>query len=345
MRIVIIAPNFTNFKRENQKNCTAVYKISARANDTGRRPRERSEDMDRNAMRRRTDLICEAKELLEQSPGRAGALEGVKSDVRESEGCRVTVVEVGPGKGSAELCKPPGSYVTVDMAPLSRREKDAFGRGARAVAGELKRLLPLRAGDTVLVACLGNAAVTPDAVGPQTARSVLATRHLKAAMPEDFRAFRSVSVIETGVLGATGIESAELLKAAARTTRPDAVVAVDALASRRMERLCATIQLADSGIVPGSGVGNGRAEISARTLGVPVIAVGIPTVVDAATLAADLFENAGVTGDAGYEPGQLVVTPKDIDALVRGMSRLLACAINIALHPGLTVEDEAGLAD
>ena len=188
----------------------------------------------------------------------------------------------------------------------------------------------------MLVVGLGNRAITPDAVGPQVQAHTLATRHLVAAMPEQFGAFRPVAALAAGVLGTTGMESGELVQAVCRAVRPAWVIAVDALAARSVERLCRTIQLSNAGIVPGSGVGNHRFALDEQTLGVPVAAIGVPTVVYGATLAADLL---------GHEPqglgeaGDLLVTPKDIDSQVADLSKVIGYGINLALQPQLSVED------
>ena len=261
----------------------------------------------------RTDLA------YEELPQGGGALPGVKSAVTEADGFTVTDVEVLDERGSHELCKPIGRYLTVDLESFFRRREDAFGKAVERVARCVGEVLPLPDGGSVLVAGLGNPAITPDAVGPEAAALTLATRHLTAAMPEDFAAFRPVSVLRTGVLGTTGMESSEIIRAVCAAVRPDAVVVVDALASRAPEKLCRTVQLTDTGIVPGSGVGNDRAELSRRVLGVPVAAVGVPTVVDA--------------GDG------LIVTPRDIDRYVKDAGRLIAYALNMAFHPSLSISD------
>ena len=261
----------------------------------------------------RTDLAAE------DLPQGGGELPGVRSEAFDRDGFHVTRVEILDPQGASILCKPTGSYVTMDIEAFFRRRENAFGAAAALLSELLRELLPLSAADSVLVAGLGNPAITPDAVGPETASLTLATRHLREQLPEEFSAFRPVSVFRTGVLGTTGIESAEVIRSLCRAVQPDAVIVVDALASRSPEKLCRTVQLADSGIVPGSGVGNDRAELSRRVLGVPVTAIGVPTVVDA--------------GDG------LIVTPRDIDRCVKDAGRLIAYALNLALHPALTLSD------
>ena len=189
---------------------------------------------------------------------------------------------------------------------------------------------------TALVIGLGNPNMTPDAIGPLTLESLLVTRHLTQALPESFGGFRQVAALGPGVLGSTGLESQETVRALVETVKPAFVLAVDALASRSLQRLCSTVQLTDAGIAPGSGVGNHRAALCAETLGVPVIGIGVPTVVEAATLALDLLEESGgdeAGAQALREKGRsLMVTPQDIDAAVRDMARALGYGLNWALQ-------------
>ncbi len=242
----------------------------------------------------RTDLAAEARDLWRESAGDTGALPGVEARQETENGFPVETIRILDERGEQALGKPRGTYVTMELEPLLRRETGAFRRGAGVVAARLRALLGLGEGESVLVAGLGNRAMTPDVLGPMTLEHMLATRHLVSALPETFGGLRPVSLLETGVLGTTGLESSELIRAVVRRLRPKAVVAIDALASRRLDRVCRTLQLSDTGIAPGSGVGNSRPELSRSSLGVPVVAVGIPTVVDAATLAADLTARSGL---------------------------------------------------
>ncbi|MEG1396310.1 MAG: GPR endopeptidase, partial [Oscillospiraceae bacterium] len=189
-------------------------------------------------------------------------------------------------------------------------------------------------------------AITPDAVGPLALGKTLVTRHLITQLPEHFGGFRPVSAVAAGVLGTTGMESGEVTAALVAKTAPAAVIVVDALASRSISRLCTTLQIADTGITPGSGVGNHRGTLNRETLGVPVIAIGVPTVVDGGTLALDLLEEAG-QGDLdptslGGIGGDLFVTPRDIDVRVADAAKVIGYGISLALNPHLTVEDIAG---
>ena len=283
---------------------------------------------------KRTDLALEARELWQESAERTTRLAGVKAIKSKQEGYPVTRVEILDERGEEALGKPRGSYLTIDLATFWQRKADFFERAVRAVGSQLKSLLPPEG--AALVVGLGNRAMTPDAVGPLAADSVLITRHLIAAMPKHFAGFRPVAVQRTGVLGTTGVESAEAVRGLVEQVQPSMVIAVDALASRRVGRVCATVQLSDTGIIPGSGVGNHRAALNQETLGVPVVSIGIPTVVDAATLAVDLLEEAGVEhvdGDKLRRNRQnLMVTPQDIDQQVRDLSKVVGYGINWALQ-------------
>lgn len=231
-----------------------------------------------------------------------------------------------------------GRYITLEGGSLSRFSDD-YKLMAQELANELSRLIPEGA---VLVAGLGNNDITPDAIGPQTASRVLATRHLSDELENDDEKFltslRSVSTFSGGVMGQTGIESAELIRAVSAEIKPEAIIAVDALACSDISRLGTTIQITDTGISPGSGVSNHRMELSEKLCGIPVIAVGIPTVVDMHTIVRSL------TGqEISRELPNIMVTPRDIDRLTERASQLLAFGINLALQPTLTFEDVRGL--
>lgn len=271
----------------------------------------------------RTDLAVEAHRV------RAGAarLEGVEVRETDRSGFHITTVEVRSPAASKALCKPAGVYHTVTMEPVLRREEEAFSSAVGLLSELISDLLPKQDRFSALVVGLGNRAITPDAVGPNAMESVLATRHLPAQNAELFSAFRPVCVLSPGVLGTTGIEAARMVRAVAADLRPDAVIAVDALACSEPERLCRTIQISDTGITPGSGVGNHRKALDRETLGVPVIAVGVPTVMDIRTVS----DSDALAG--------LFVTPRDIDTTVSDFSKLVGYAINLALQPELTIQD------
>ena len=285
---------------------------------------------------RRTDLAVEAEELWRESAGQTTRLSGVEAVQRQPEGIPVTTVWVLNREGEDALGKPVGVYVTLDLRELNTRTGDVFQRCLKVLSTELRYLVDKSAPEgLVLCVGLGNRAITPDSVGPLAHEHTLVTRHLVEQMPDLFSGLRPVASAAAEVLGSTGMESFELVQALCRQLRPACVIAVDALASRSLDRLCTTVQLSDTGIVPGSGVGNHRAALDRDSLGIPVIAVGVPTVVDGATLAADL------TG--AEEPpalGQdLFVTPRDIDSRCAELGKLIGYGITMALQPEVSPED------
>lgn len=287
---------------------------------------------------RRTDLAMEARELWRESAGETTKLSGVEARDGEREGIPVTTVQILDQEGEQALGKPRGNYVTLTLEGVARREEDIFGRASRAIAAELREMMgQIPENGLALVVGLGNRAITPDAVGPKVHEHTLVTRHLVAQMPEQFGHMRPVASLAAEVLGSTGVESGEVVRAVCEKIRPACVIAVDALASRSLERLCRTVQLADTGVTPGSGVGNHRFGLNQETLGVPVFALGVPTVVEGATLAADLL---GVDEPPRLGEGRdMLVTPKDIDSQVADLSKVIGYGISLALQPSLTVED------
>ncbi len=290
---------------------------------------------------RRTDLALEAHQL--QLEERAGALSGVISRESSREGYAVTTVEVRSGSAARALGKEIGRYVTVELDGLLRRETDAFPRAVEALSAELQALLPVEKDAPVLLVGLGNRAITPDLLGPLALEHTLVTRHLVTGAPEHFGSYRPVSAITPGVLSSTGMESAEIAAAVTSALHPACVVAVDALAARSLSRVCRTVQLSDTGITPGSGVGNHRSALNAATLGVPVLTVGVPTVVDGATLALDILAQAGreeLDPDALAGQGaDVFVTPREIDTQVADLAKVVGYALSMALNPHLTVDD------
>lgn len=325
----------------------------------------------------RTDLALEAFQLL-QAQERAVALPGVEREQRSGTHATVHRVKITSPQASEALGKAPGTYSTVEAPGLRQRSQEAREEVGRLVAEELQELLRQQgvpANAPVLVAGLGNWNATPDSLGPRVVGQLLVTRHLHALLPPERRgSLRPVAAISPGVLGLTGIETSELVSAVARQIGPAAVICVDALAAGSPERLCTTVQLADSGIQPGAGVGNVRRALSRRELGIPVIAIGVPTVIHARRIAqwdgglarrdggrveapipAGAFpplmrgDRAEATpmGPAGApvsaaEPdwvNSLIVTPKEIDVFIDDAAELLAGAINTALHPGLDLDE------
>ena len=289
---------------------------------------------------RRTDLAVEAHQLWREGARDASSLSGVRAEEGELEGFPVTTVTVSTPEAAQALGKPPGVYVTLELDGLLRREEEAFRRAAEAVAESLRPLLP--EDGPALVIGLGNRAVTPDLVGPLTVEHLLVTRHLVAQVPEHFGGLRPVAAAAPGVLASTGMESSLVARALAEELKPACVIAVDALASRSLDRLCRTIQFSDTGVIPGSGVGNHRNPLTQESLGVPVLTVGVPTVVDGATLALDLLEQAGAPApdrDSLPQGGGFFVTPREVDQRVADLSKALGYGVSLALNPSLTVDD------
>ena len=282
----------------------------------------------------RTDLAAEARDLWRESAGETTRLPGVRARDEEAQGLPVARVEILDAEGERALGKPPGVYLTLDVAALWRREEGIFARVVRAMAELLGPLLPE---GPVLAAGLGNPAMTPDALGPRTLDHLLITRHLQDVLP----GFRPVAGLGAGVLGTTGLEVAEWVRGAAEHVKPAAVVLIDALAARGLDRLCSTVQLSDTGLIPGSGVGNHRMALNRETLGVPVLSVGVPTVVDAETVARDLLADSGAE-EAPLLAGRgrrLFVTPDSIDAKIRELAKVVGYGLNLALQPDLEIED------
>lgn len=285
----------------------------------------------------RTDLAVEAIENHKT----AAALPHVRQSDRMLEGFAVHEVRILSEDAAREIGKPQGRYLTLELDALIRREEDAFPRACKALSTLLRELLPRPNDGPVLIAGLGNRMITPDAIGPQTADHVIATRHLVAQSPAIFADWRPVSALAPGVLGQTGVETGEVICGVLDRVRPAAVIAVDALAAGRLSRLLRTVQLADTGITPGAGVGNARAALNKETLGVPVIAVGVPTVVDGATLAHEISSQLGQPDCEALDDlsQPVMITTRDIDREVSDISRMIGYAVNMALHPHLSVAD------
>lgn len=272
----------------------------------------------------RTDLASESHRLWRVQAGEAAALEGVTVREERLRGFPVTAVSIINEEGARTLGKAPGRYYHLTLPETLLGFDPAFENAVFALAELIRRCLP-PSPQTVLIAALGNPDVTPDALGPLCAESVLVTRHLRGESA--FHSLRSTALCRTGVLGTTGLESAFQLHALCAALHPACVIAVDALAGTEAESLCRCVQVCNAGIAPGSGVGNDREALSCETLHVPVVSLGVPTVIDAAALS----EDSSVTS--------FFVTPRYIDSAVRRCAKLIGFAINAALHDGLTLAD------
>lgn len=298
----------------------------------------------------RTDLALETRELYKKAQKLEDEVPGVKTDVEDvAEGFTVTEVKIMSEEGANALGKPIGTYYTLEADNLHLGIEEISTKVEDKMALILKSLMNLSPSDTVLVVGLGNEDVTPDSVGPMVVSKIDITRHLIKYVPQYIKeGTRQVSAIIPGVLGTTGIETSDIIKAITDEIKPSTVIVIDALAARNIKRIKNTIQISDTGIAPGSGVGNNRQRIDKKLLGVPVIAVGVPTVVDSKTIVSDviegIIEKENVSGDTREEyynfienmlPGienNSMVTPNEIDEVVANISEIIASGINLALN-------------
>ena len=289
----------------------------------------------------RTDLALEAHEINAQ----AGREDGIRTEEETIDGFSITTVHVGEGEGERLAKKKAGTYLNVDVGKSWLLASEGFAALVALLAGQLRKLFPADFSGTALVVGLGNYDITADSIGPKAVEKVVVTRHLRTLNPQLYESagFGDLCAFAPGVLGQTGMESAEIVRSIVEAVRPSLIVAIDALASRRLARLATTVQLWDTGIDPGAGVSNRRSELSAETLGVPVISIGVPTVVDAATLAYDLLgENADEKTAAALLAGDgkdMFITLKESDVITKQTARLLGFAINRAFHGELSVEE------
>jgi spore protease len=306
-----------------------------------------------------TDLALEAREMiLERQP--AAEPPGIDTKTEQQGDTVITRVEVQTEAAGRAIGKQPGYYVSLEAPGLRVRDRDQHEAIAILVAKELEGFIArLRVNDqaSCLVIGLGNWDATPDALGPKVIQQMLVTRHLAQFGPAKSQGnLRPVSALAPGVLGSTGIETGEIVIGLVQRTKPQFVVVIDALASRSTKRMGATVQIADTGIHPGSGMGNRRIGITPQTLGVPVIAIGAPTVVEAGTIVHDAVAELGKRAPSLVHPSvinqreimnrilapyfnSLIVTPKEIDVMIEDLARVISGALNIALHPAISPEE------
>lgn len=272
----------------------------------------------------RTDLASESFRQLGSDSERLTEKKGIAARDEELFGLKLLAVDILSEEGARALGKPEGKYFTLDLPGHFERGAEQFSDAVKAVAELIVRC----GGNTgsVLVAALGNPDITPDALGSLAAGSIIVTRHLKASAPTDFTAFASLALCRPGVLGTSGIESAAQIKLLCQALNPELVIIIDALAGSDLDRLCRCIQVSNSGISPGSGVGNDRQELNQASLGIPVISIGMPTVIDAKAIGGDGMQS-------------MFVTPRSIDAQVRSAARLIGYGIDLAVHRGIGIED------
>lgn len=311
----------------------------------------------------RTDLAIENREMVSE---KQKEIPGVDVKVQSNSGIKITDVEILDSKGSKIMDKPIGNYITLEFKDLIEN----LSKLSEEISSQITKLLKSKPTDkmTTLVVGLGNWNITPDALGPQVVGKLMVTKHLfdEAIDLVDSNMSR-VCAIAPGVLGLTGIETSKIVKGIVEKTYPDLIIVIDALASRRLERVATSIQITDVGINPGSGVGNNRKALNKETLGIDVIAIGVPTVVDASTVANDAIDivldsmiSHAPKGKEFYEMlnninrdekevmirevlqpfiGNLMVTPKEVDNMITDLSQIIADGINLALHPNMTLSD------
>ena len=300
----------------------------------------------------RTDLAIEAHEMCSKEKAEKTEVRGVTVTEEERNGVFVTVIEIKDKNGEAELGKPMGKYITIEV-PDIKFSDDAQKNASEIISEQIKNICKITEDTKTLVVGLGNDMITPDALGPKVVSQLMVTNHIKTYMQELLdESYSSVCAIVPGVLGTTGIETIDIIRGVASKINPELIICVDALATRSVNRISTTVQISDTGISPGSGVENKREEISEKSVGAKVISIGVPTVVDAATIASDSIDAviesdrelkhacSGISRSSIIKKALLggeenmMVTPKDIDLVIRRSAKAVADGINLALHNG-----------
>lgn len=303
----------------------------------------------------RTDLAIEAAALYNKTSDEISKIDGVEVVKTEKNGIAITHVKILNENGERAIGKKIGNYITIEAPKIRDNDEETFETTEKIISEKLVELMKLNNNSTILAVGLGNWNVTPDALGPKVVSNLSVTRHLFEYLPEALEEkTKSLCAIAPGVLGITGMETSEIIKGVTDMIKPDYIIAIDALASRKTDRISTTIQLADTGITPGSGIGNKRRSIDKDYLGTPVIAIGVPTVVDAATVANDALEllicniknnikqsemaDISILDDENRYPlikkvltpyvGELIVTPKEVDTIISDISKVIANSIN-----------------
>lgn len=294
----------------------------------------------------RTDLADEVLEQLSREKGKIG--DGIGFEKVTVDGTAVEYITVENDEAGERIGKPKGRYATLKTGEIWKSDSRVFRKTAGAVSKVLSDMLPQKG--LCLAVCLGNESIVADALGPLVSKNLIVTRHIRLQNESLYNSLglSECACIVPGVMGDTGAEAFELVKGAVQMLEPSSVVVVDALASRNISRLAKTVQICDSGISPGSGVGNARHEISEKTLGVPTVAVGVPTVVEAQTLCLDMLSEAlcGERKMYNYiekrfsgKTGAFYVCPKETDRIIRSMAKLVGYSLNLALHGDMTLSE------
>lgn len=306
----------------------------------------------------RTDLAVERANIYRKA-NKLEEIDGIKTEEQEiNENIKVSRVKIMNENGEKAIGKKKGVYVTIDLKDLKASSEEEIQKASDILSNEIKEIIQnhVQSKDDIMVVGLGNIYVTPDSLGPKVINEIDVTRHIIKYLPQYIdENSRPVTAISPGVLGTTGIETYEILKGIVDNVKPKLLIVIDALASRSIERISSTIQISDTGIIPGAGVGNTRQEISENTLGIPVVALGIPTVVESAVLVNDcldlLIEKMQNEAKSNVYLNQLkeqdnyetikealnpqnynmIVTPKEIDDLIENMKDVVARGINMSL--------------
>ncbi len=314
----------------------------------------------------RTDLALEAHEILTRTED----IPGVNVEKEGDDDITINRVSITTEQAASRMGKAVGNYLTLEVPGLRKKNTELQDKVVQVLYKELQKMFNLNDQQTVMVIGLGNWNVTPDALGPRVVQELFVTRHIMEMKPELLGdGYRSVCAMSPGVMGITGIETGEIIRGVAEQIKPDVIVAIDALAAQRLERLNTTIQVSDTGVVPGSGVGNRRLGINTQSMGgMPVFSIGVPTVVDATTIAGDSLDHiaeglkkespqgnalAGIIEKMDWQEkkdvirevlnpyaGDLIVTPKEIDTLIDDISLVLAGSLDAAFHPQIASEEE-----
>ena len=278
----------------------------------------------------RTDLAVEAREFSRREAKNATEIDGVISDVRTEDGITVTNIEITNENGSKALGKAIGNYITIE-SPNLKYSIDIYERVCTLISEEIRKMADIKSDSLTFVVGLGNRDITPDALGTEVVSRLLVTHHIKQNMKDFFDDnISGVCALIPGVLGTTGIETAEIIKAVSEKVKPNLIIAVDAMAAADIRRVSTTVQISDTGILPGAGVGNNRECLNEETIGAKVIAIGVPTVIDAATIS---------KVEIPKELAPLMVTTKDIDLVIERTAKTVANGINLALHRDMTLRD------
>lgn len=307
-----------------------------------------------------TDLAIEAPALSDKSYAKSNE-SGIETNCFEKGSVTVTEVNITNENGAKAIGKPIGRYITIEVPEIRDNIAVSYENAERILTEELKKLINLNSIDTVMVVGLGNRFVTPDALGPKVVDKLLVTRHLKTVLPDEISSeMHSLCAVAPGVLGITGMETLEIIQGISANIKPDMIIAIDALASRKTSRISTTFQISNTGITPGSGIGNKRQAINEETLGIPVIAIGVPTVIEAVAVANDAIDmlidaiksnaskdsnlyksTAFIDNEQRYElisellspsGNELIVTPKEVDSIIDEVSGIIADSINTAIN-------------